>query len=308
MSKIAHNLNIQSYSLDEVLELFELTTYDISTNDLKRAKKKVLMLHPDKSRLDPKYFLFYKKAFDIILQFYDNQNRHNAPVDEKQLVYTANDKNEHNKSTINSISQTVKAIPTSDFQDKFNHLFESNNMGNIPDSSRNEWFAQEQSSFNTPTGKMSNNDMGNAFNNIKQQVNGLVKYNGVQDMIHTSSAGNSALYDDDDSYISCDPFGKLQYDDLRKVHRDQTVLSVSENDFSNVKTYNSIEEYNNARSQHSHNPLEKGIATNMLQEEERIMRQRMMKKEYNSKIQSEQYVEKNKTILSSFLQLNNGKF
>ena len=49
------------YSLKDILDLFDLD-YDINIDDLKRAKK-VLMTHPDKSRLDAKYFLFYKKSF-----------------------------------------------------------------------------------------------------------------------------------------------------------------------------------------------------------------------------------------------------
>ena len=40
------------YSLSEVLNLFDLD-YDISMDGLKRAKKRVLMMHPDKSKLPP---------------------------------------------------------------------------------------------------------------------------------------------------------------------------------------------------------------------------------------------------------------
>jgi len=126
-------------------------------------------------------------------------------------------------------------------------------------------------------------------------------------MLHTTSAGNSSLYEDNDQYVSCDPFGKLQYDDLRKVHRDQTVLSVSEHDFDQSKTYKSVDEFNRARSQYSYDPLEKEKATTMLQEQERVMNEQMMKKEYKSKLQTQQYAEKNKTVLASFLQLKNGK-
>ena len=68
-----HNLDINMYKLDDLFGLFNLS-YDISIEDLKRARKIVMKTHPDKSRLDPKYFLFYKKAFDIIVQFYDYQN------------------------------------------------------------------------------------------------------------------------------------------------------------------------------------------------------------------------------------------
>jgi hypothetical protein len=45
----------------------------------------------------------------------------------------------------------------------------------------------------------------------------------------------------------------------------------------------------------------------MLQEQERIMHEQLMKKEYKSKLQTQQYEEKNKTVLASFLQLRNGK-
>ena len=305
MSRPTHNLDIQTYSLEELLGLFGLTTYNISTNDLRQAKKRVLMLHPDKSKLESKYFLFYKKAFDVIVQFYDNQNRQHKQVDGKELVYRPTEDND--TSTSDNINKQINDISNSDFQDKFNRLFESNNMGNRPDTTQNEWFKQEDNEFNIPEGKISRSEMGDAFNRVKHQSNSLIKYNGVQEMLHTTSAGNSSLYEDNDQYVSCDPFGKLQYDDLRKVHRDQTVLAVSEHDFDQSKTYKSVDEFNRARSQYSYDPLEKEKATTMLQEQERIMNEQMMQKEYKSKLQTQQYAEKNKTVLASFLQLKNGK-
>jgi len=304
MSKPTHNLNIQTYSLEELLGLFGLTTYNISTSDLRRAKKQVLMLHPDKSKLDAKYFLFYKKSFDVILEFYDNQNRQHKQVDGKELVYRPT---EDDNSASNNISTKINDIPKSDFHDKFNQLFESNNMGNRPDTTRNEWFKQEDSEFNIPEGKISKSEMGDAFNRVKQQSNSLIKYKGDPEMIHSTSAGNSSLYEDKDKYVSSDPFGKLQYDDLRKVHRDQTILDVSEQDFDQSKTYKSVDEFNHARNQYSYEPLEKETATNMLQEQERLMHEQLMQKEYKSKLQTQQYEEKNKTVLASFLQLRNGK-
>ena len=48
-----HNLDIHMYSLQDLLNLFDLT-YDIDVESLKRAKKKVLMKHPDKSGMDTK--------------------------------------------------------------------------------------------------------------------------------------------------------------------------------------------------------------------------------------------------------------
>ena len=69
-----HNLDINSYNLEELLGLFDLQ-YELNMEDMKRAKKKVLMLHPDKSRMDAKYFLFYKKAYEMIYQFFTHQQK-----------------------------------------------------------------------------------------------------------------------------------------------------------------------------------------------------------------------------------------
>ena len=308
MSIQNHNLNIQSYSLDEMLGLFELDSYDISIENLKVAKKKVLMLHPDKSKLDAKYFLFYKKAFDIIVQFFDNQNRQNRSIQPKDVAYEPN-YNDQDTNTTKQITKNVQEMNSENFQDKFNELFEANQMGARPNTERNEWFQQEKSAYDVPQEKMSKQAMNDNFQRIKDQNNGLIQYNVVQSLNQDSATSNN-FYDDDDfqdKYMTSDPFSKLKFDDLRKVHRDQSVLAVSEQDINNIKTYGSVEEFNRARSEHSYEPLEKQHADRLLQEQEKAMQQRMMRKEYQSKLQTEQYAEKNKDVMASFLLLQNKK-
>jgi len=147
--------------------------------------------------------------------------------------------------------------------------------------------------------------MDDKFQHIKQQTSSLVKYNGVQ-TINQGGSGTNQLYDDDDNgYVASDPFGKLKFDDLRKVHRDQSVLAVSENDIHNMKTYNNVEEFNRDRSQYSYDPIEKQHADKLLQEQERAMRHKMMEKEYKSKLELEKNIQKNQSVLSSFLLLQN---
>ena len=308
MSGSTHNLQIQNYSFDELLGLFDLNSYQISVDDLKRAKKKVLMLHPDKSRLDAKYFLFYKKAFDIIVQFYNDQHKQNKPVTSENSQYN-NIEDEHNKATAAKIRTTVQKMGASNFHDKFNQLFEQNQMAERPDPERNAWFSQEQALYNIPQGNISSKNMGQAFDTIKQQSSGIIRHQGVQDLLSNSGVGSSSLYggDDDGSYVTSDPFSKLKFDDLRKVHKDETVFAVSENDFHKMQTYGSVDEFNRARSQYSYDPMEKANAEKILQERERITREKMMQKEYQAKLQSQQYEEKNKKVLASFLQLRNGK-
>lgn len=65
------DLNINNYGLDDLFELFNIPKYELTRDALKTAKKKVLLSHPDKSKLDSKYFLFfsaaYKKLYEIFI-------------------------------------------------------------------------------------------------------------------------------------------------------------------------------------------------------------------------------------------------
>ena len=301
MSIKEHNRNIHMYSLEDLLGLFDLT-YNISQADLKRAKKVVLMTHPDKSKLDSKYFLFYKKAFDVIVRFYDNQNKQNQKITPNNTAYTPHTNNEDDDRTVKKVSSVINEMSTREFQDKFNDLFEKN-MSTKVDESKNEWFKNNEPSYTTNETVNSSN-MGKIFNSIKDQQTGLVKYRGVENIISNQSS-TSNFYDDDDEdvYVTSDPFSKLKFDDLRKVHKDETVFSVSERDYQNVKKYSSVDHFMRERGQQSTAPLSKPEAERMLAQTDQLYREKMMKKEYSSNLKNMEYEEKNKSVLSNFLRI-----
>jgi len=298
-----HNLNIHMYSLDEVLGLFDLK-YNITIDDLKRAKKKVLMLHPDKSKLSAEYFLFYKKAFDIIVQFYENQNKQNKAVENVEYKPL---NGELNKTNTKNVTSAIKEMNPEKFQSKFNQLFEEN-MAKKPNSSKNEWFAKDEPIYNIDQNVNASN-MRDVLENMKQNNNAIINYRGVENLYSSGSGTN--VYDDDDisdnSYVTSDPFSKLKYDDLRKVHKDQTVFAVSERDFEKVQTYSSVDHFVRERSRHSLDPMEKQRAEQVLAAKEREMQEAMMKRQYQSNLRTMQYEEKNKAVLSSFMMLENKK-
>jgi len=301
MSIKDHNLNIHMYSLEDLLGLFDLT-YNISHDDLKRAKKVVLMTHPDKSKLDSKYFLFYKKAFDVIVRFHDNQNKQNQKISYNNTAYTPHTNNEDDNRTVKKVSSVINEMSKREFQDKFNDLFEKN-MATKVDESRNEWFKNDEPSYTTNETVNSSN-MGKIFNSIKDKQTGLVKYRGVENIIsNQSSTSNFYEDDDEDVYVTSDPFSKLKFDDLRKVHKDETVFSVSERDYQNVKKYSSVDHFMRERGQQSTDPLSKPEAERMLAQHEQLYREKMMKKEYSSNLKNMEYEEKNKSVLSNFLRI-----
>ena len=298
-----HNLNIHMYKLNEILDLFGLS-YDISIDDLKRAKKVVLMTHPDKSKLSPEYFLFYKKAFDIIVQFYENQTKQNRPVPKEEMKYQTMNPNGYDKSSSNKIRNTINEMPTTEFQSRFNQLFEEN-MSSKPDVSKNDWFTKDDNIYKVPENVNSKN-IGQVFQRFKEENSNtiLAKYRGVE-CINANSGSGYYDEEDNDQYVACDVFSKLKFDDLRKVHKDQTIFAVSENDYEKVPQFSSVDHYVRERSKVSMTPLEKNQAELMLSQQERQYRETIMKKEHAAKLKSMEYEQKNKTVLGNFMRLGN---
>ena len=299
-----HNLNIHMYNLQEILGLFDLT-YAITIDDLKRAKKKVLMLHPDKSRLSPDYFLFYKKAFDIILQLYENNNKQNQTINSETVKYKPLE-NTLNNAAKNKVKTVIGEMDKSDFNNTFNQLF-NDNMVKKPSQTRNDWFSKEEPIYNIDP-NVSTKNMGAVLDTIKQKNAELIKYNGIQELYVNSNSG-SRLYDEnedeeaEDVYISTDPFSKLKFDDLRKVHKDQTVFAVSERDINKVQQYSSVDHFMRERGKQILTPFEKQEAEYMLAMKDKQYRERLMQKEYQANLKAIENAEKNKTVLSSFLRL-----
>ena len=91
--------------------------------------------------------------------------------------------------------------------------------------------------------------------------------------------------------------------DLRKVHKDETVFAVSERDFDKMPKYQSVDHFNRERGAQPLDPLSKDQAQQLLSEQERLTKERMIKKEYEANLRSQQFAEKNKSVLASFLYL-----
>jgi hypothetical protein len=302
-----HNLNINDYGFEEILNLFNLT-YNFTDEELKIAKKKVLFTHPDKSKLDPKYFLFYKKAFDLVLKYHEENKKQcvKVPTD-KHLKYEKNDIIE-----CNQIDRIIKKMDKTDFNARFNKLYEENMMKKI-DKKKNEWFQDQQPVFDLQTADITMQNMGKAFETIKLKNGQMIKYRDVIE-IRQNNFGTS-LFDDNDGenqddfsreqYITSDVFSKLKYDDLRKVHKDRTVFDVSEKDYDKVKKYNSVEHLSRERGSQNISPLDKFKAEEILMRKNEEFKKTMLEKHHSLSLKEMEYAEKNKKILATFLRIKN---
>lgn len=295
MSGSQHNLDISTYSFDEVLELFSMD-YNMNAEDMKRAKKKVLMSHPDKSRLDPQYFLFYKKAYEFVVNYYNEKIKHEERSDRKSTAYTPLENQDVGQEQISGVIGKMKK---KDFNTTFNDLFETN-MAVKPDESRNDWFRSGDAQYSNIS-NVTKDSMSTAFNQVKKQQGSLVRHTGVQML---NSVGGTNLYgDSDDVYATSDPFSKLKYDDLRKVHKDQTVLTVSESDFDNIKKYKSLDHLTQERGRQDTSPLSSQESEGIISRQQREHEQMIIRKQHESNIRSLEYEKKNKNVIGRFLQL-----
>lgn len=246
----------------------------------------------------------------MVVQYYQSHSRQTQVVNEHTSVEYV-PLNEVDPHTNKQLRETVDKMKHEKFQQRFNELFEEN-MREAPDPSKNAWFQAETATY-APEQTVNASNLNATFETIKtrQREQGIVRYTGVSEL--SSFSGNaSSLYDgiqpadEEDTYVSSDPFSKLKYEDLRKVHKDQTVFSVSENDYSSVPKYANVDQYSRARNSAPLTPMEKEQAQRILDERERIIQERQARNQHYTDLKSKEYTEKNKRIMGAFLHLENG--
>lgn len=285
------------YSFKDILELFDINENKITVDEIKRAKKTVLMTHPDKSKLESKYFLFFKKAFDVLYNFYENNLKQTVDLTNIDTDY----KDYHNEEDNTKFKEQIQKTEKKTFNSKFNKLFEQNANINKIDKSKNQWFENEETDFEENEKIVNVSSMNSAIDRFKQKNSALIVHRDIQEMRNNNGAN---LYEEDNNdYVGSDIFGKFKYDDLRKVHKDQTVFNVSEKDINKVKQYNSLDEYKNVRGNQSLDPMEKRNAELIMKEKEKKHTEMMHKKQHKAYLQTMQNEENNKKFMAGFLQI-----
>jgi hypothetical protein len=304
-----HNLNIQMYSFPELLQLFELNdATEITTEKLKRAKMMVLKTHPDKSRLPPEYFLFYKKAFEIVVEFYNNQQKTTQAIPKTTPKYDT-ENIAHTDTHNDKITATIQSMKPKNFQKTFNELFEKNQMGKQI-VNKNEWFSAENNQqLSGLEGEVKNaSSLNSTIEKFKEKQHGMTVYNGVRELPISSTIECGNLYDDDEdvndtTYIETDPFSRLKFEDIKKVHKNETVFSVGEKDYNQIPKYASVEQYTVARKIEETPLYDERESRRILKEKETEFQNKMLLREYEAKKKLMVNETKNKSILSYFLQI-----
>ena len=325
----SHDLNINAYSLDELLDLFHLD-YNMNVTDLKQAKKRVLQLHPDKSRLPPEYFLFYKKAYEKIVQLYEDLDRQNRTMTKEATIYNSEVYGPNGRDTVFTFDKNIKREidrtaanekNAAAFNRKFNDLFEKN-MRQAPDPTKNKWFSaaedeENDTPYKTPTSGVSANNIGRVIEDMKNAAAAsgkstalIQRQRGAREHYH-SAVGGTTLYDDDENddgaYISSSSlFGGLKFEDIRRVHKDETIIPVGttvEIAQETAARAITLDDFVAQREKVKDAPMAKDEAERILAEKEKRERVRIMEQQHRANLKAEEYLAKSKTVLASMRML-----
>tara|TARA_B110000444_G_scaffold56993_1_gene53171 strand:+ start:64 stop:930 length:867 start_codon:yes stop_codon:yes gene_type:complete len=235
------DLNIDNYEYEDILNLFELDK-NLTARDIKNAKRKVLLMHPDKSGLDKKYFLFITSLFKILHSVYEFKEKANTNLNE-EIEYTV-EKNNENEGLVNDLREKYNS--SKDFNAWFNKEFDKIKLDNdFEDTGYGDWLKNEED-VEVCSNK---NEMNEIIDKRKKNLRSLTKFediNGFNDSGYNDLANSKPLE------YSSGLFSKLQFEDLRKAHI-ESVVPVTDEDFK--PQYNSMEDIKSQRNQQSLNPL-----------------------------------------------------
>lgn len=236
------DLDIDNYSLDDILNLFNLS-HTFTKDDLKQAKKQVLRTHPDKSNLDKKYFLFFTKAYKIVFKIYEFRNQNDAkPTSYVSTTYVV-DKDESKEKALEKIKGKEN------FNEWFNDLFEKTRLSDLDNSTGyGDWLKSDDDCCQHEAKNMT--EMNREIENKKNAIRELVPFQDIADM--NGNGGFSIL--ESESEFQSDLFSNLQYEDLRKAHS-ESVIPVTHEDYANKPKFRNVNDMQSFRSRQNTKPL-----------------------------------------------------
>jgi curved DNA-binding protein CbpA len=253
------DLNIDSYSREELFKLFGLKNMSLSEEIMKECKKTVLKTHPDKSRLDEKYFIFFGKAYKKLLGIYEFQNKTtNKKADVNSEYYDPT-----NVAVLDKVFDSKKELKDSkNFNSWFNEQFDKHKLEDVNENGYGGWLRSDEDIVYTPNVTKAN--MASEMEKRKKQVQTMTTYNGVSDQFASTFGGSSLMaYDSNFSSGSLFSSDGMGYTDLRQAYV-ESVIPVTEDDFRKTKQFKSVDEYKRHRESVDTKPLSKEEAMRQL--------------------------------------------
>jgi hypothetical protein len=261
------DLNIENYSLEDILNLFHVD-FHFDEEDLKKAKKMVLKTHPDKSGLKQDVFLFYSKAYKKLYSIWEFSSKHRLL--QLDTNYTIDDIDEINhKNQLAFGKDKTKALETflseksltdtKKFNQWFNEEFEKTNLATEEETQGYETWFKSNEDLEGMEEKGFNMD---ELERKKKLRRDMIIHEDIKELNANGSFGTQIANIGSNGYSS-DLFSNLHYEDLKKAYT-ETIIPVTIEDYNNIQKFKSVEEYKTYRSSQNIIPLSEDQANEYL--------------------------------------------
>jgi hypothetical protein len=283
------DLDLEHYSLEDLYNLFNIGSTGLSENSLKSAKQIVLKMHPDKSHLDAKYFLFFSKAYKRLYSVYEFQNKSNNKKRVEEDYF-----DESNKTILNNMFEKNKEFKDSkNFNSWFNESFEKHRLENPIEQGYGDWLKSNEG-FISVDENVTKGNMNEIMEQKKKQIQALSVYTGVTD-IYASTFGGSLLNGGDN-------FTTDEYTDLRQAYT-ETLIPVTQEDYDKMQKFNNVSEYKAHRERVDVTPLNKEEAERKLLRQQNELEQQSTALAFKYAQEAEKVKEKQKSFWSELKQI-----
>lgn len=278
------DLDISHYDLESLVNLFKIPIH-FTEEHLKHAKKIVLATHPDKSRLDKEYFLFFSKAYKILYQIHQfkckSTKRNVQEYSELKYSDTREDNEFDKQHTIDILSKS------NDFVKTFNSLFEKHYVDNT--HGYGDWLSSQEDIHN-----VSQQD----FDSLKDQTRNIVLRQEIEGV--SSYTGDILGADIVDNGYSTN-----QYEDLKTAYTNGLVLGVDERDYT--PGYSSLDQLKQDRYKQNVDPLTREEAYKQLESNNDNDNTINTARAYKLINEQEKYKTINQEVWSSLLRISHNK-
>ena len=254
------DLNIDNYTMDDIYHLFKIKNQNdviknainvnainvnainvnainvnvpifLDEETMKRAKRVVLLTHPDKSNLDSKYFLFYCKAYKKLYAMYEFANKSRQSTEYKDVLNKNSNSNNSNPNPNN--------LKESSFHIWFNEQFEKNYLKDEEEEAGyEEWY---KSDFVEPV-------IDSDIEKHKRRVQAVTIYKGYDKTCVNTSFGGKLINGNNktDNFTSSKLFDTFHFTDLKQAY-EESVIPVTDEDYQKIPKYRNVDEYKQTR-------------------------------------------------------------
>jgi hypothetical protein len=280
--------DLDKYSIQDLYNLFNLEPNTVITDEvLRKAKRILIQVHPDKSKLPKEYFMFFNKAYKIL---------ENMSIFNKQSNKSRSSEYVHDDLYEREIHETISQ--NKEDNNKFNTIFEKINTDLLPNNKTGygDWLSNDTNSIS-----IQNHDTMFQQYKKKYNITDITIYN-VNPLTNNSNIGDS-LIDEPTEYTS-DIFSTLKYNDLKKSY-EEPLFNISDEYHSKLQKYNNVDQLIQSRKLQSLNPLTQQESLHIMNNNDALDQDISTQRAYKLAKELEKSQLKNIQFTSNFFKISN---